>query len=674
MRVLWTIALTGALIGSAAASQYDWTPYRTSSTGSWPEAVAIGDVNGDGRNDVVLATTYYSDSGNDYSLFIYVQRTDGTLALPYKYRYSAYGDQLALTLADLDADGAKDIIVGGSNAIEFFVSNGSGGHTSRYVPLEHDCTNAAVLDIDLDGKLDVVAQSWSSGATLLYGDGSGGIRSRTPMNTSAGGYNDMKVGDVTGDGVPDLVIVSTQSEGLFVRPHNGRNGFGSEISYPRPEFYDFPWAVAIADVDHDGRNEVVTSVSANSPNAKLWIYKQNAAGRLAASYSISTYDVPDVLKAHDLDNDGRMDLIVGHRGWGSLGRFMQTAAGLATPELLNPAPINGYAPETFAVGDYSGDGCPDIAIADLNVGLATMGGMNCFEPWTPANQHNADFDGNGRADILWRHAATGWNAIWKDADALKASNLAAIADASWQVAGIGDFDGDRKSDILWRNNANGRNGIWKEGDSLKDLNLPTIAETAWQVAGIGDFNGDGRSDIFWRHKYSGANAIWRSANPALPQTLPAVGRDWRVAGVGDFDGDRQADILWRNTVDGRNAVWKSGGPAIARYLATVADPYWQVAGIGDFDGDRRADILWHHALSMSNAIWKSGNSATQQGVTPVANNSWKVSAIGDFDGNGTSDLLWRNRRTGAGTIWRSASTGSTLPVAALANINWQIAR
>src|SRR6266699_2333192 len=124
-----------------------------------------------------------------------------------------------------------------------------------------------------------------------------------------------------------------------------------------------------------------------------------------------------------------------------------------------------------------------------------------------------DFDGDGKADILWRNAVTGQNYIYlMNGLTIASEGSVNFVDpvSGWQVQGIGDFDGDGRDDILWRNLATGENYIYlMNGLAIASGGLiRTVADQAWQVKGIGDFDGDGKADILWRNSSTGENYIF----------------------------------------------------------------------------------------------------------------------------------------------------------------------
>src|SRR5438046_4010985 len=116
-------------------------------------------------------------------------------------------------------------------------------------------------------------------------------------------------------------------------------------------------------------------------------------------------------------------------------------------------------------------------------------------------------------------------------------SLNSLSDQAWQVKGIGDFDGDGKADILWRNSSTGENYIWlMNGLSTASQGSVNFVDPAsgWQVQGDGDFDGDGKADPLWRNTSTGENYIWLmngltiarpgSINSASDQASPAQRR------------------------------------------------------------------------------------------------------------------------------------------------------
>src|SRR5690606_19406209 len=146
----------------------------------------------------------------------------------------------------------------------------------------------------------------------------------------------------------------------------------------------------------------------------------------------------------------------------------------------------------------------------------------------------------------------------------------AVTDVLWQPAGSGDFDGDGRDDILWRHAANGRNAIWKGGDYRHQQAVTAITNVEWNVEAVGDFDGDGLDDLFWRHA-NGANTIWRAATYTRQLAVPKLATRWVLGASADYDGNGKDDLVWRNSVNGNNLIWRAAASNVVRDATTVSD-------------------------------------------------------------------------------------------------------
>ena len=187
-----------------------------------------------------------------------------------------------------------------------------------------------------------------------------------------------------------------------------------------------------------------------------------------------------------------------------------------------------------------------------------------------------DFDGDGKADILWRHSGGGVGMWLMDGATPKVQGSLGAIDTAWQIAGTaslvastGDVDADSKADFFWRHSGGGL-GLWlMNGISTKaQIGLGSV-DTAWQIAGVGDFDGDGNADILWRHS-SGALGVWLMDGTTVKAQvgLGTVDTAWQVVGIGDFDGDGKADILWRHS-GGSLGLWLINGATVKSVLPNL---------------------------------------------------------------------------------------------------------
>jgi serralysin len=286
--------------------------------------------------------------------------------------------------------------------------------------------------------------------------------------------------------------------------------------------------------------------------------------------------------------------------------------------------------------------------------------------------HN-DFNGDGFSDILWRNdggVSTNWLGQANGGLADNGANFTANPGTQWQVEGTADFNGDGRIDLLWRHESGvTTNWLGQANGSFADNAANFIANpgTQWQVSATGDFNGDGRGDIIWRH-VNGVTTNWLGqANGAFSDNagnfIANPGTQWQVAGTGDFNGDGRDDILWRhesglltNWLGELNGGFTDNGPNFSANPGTS----WHVVGIGDFNGDGRGDILWRNDMGVTtNWLGQTNGGFADNGAIFTANpgTQWQVAEIADFNGDAIDDILWRHDN-GTVTNWLGQANGA----------------
>jgi hypothetical protein len=327
-----------------------------------------------------------------------------------------------------------------------------------------------------------------------------------------------------------------------------------------------------------------------------------------------------------------------------------SADGRSTAVIGGPEDAGGFgaawiftAPRKLKTNthDFNGDGMSDIALHDVRRGntaiwlmngaaVLSSGGLGVVPTdWQIVGQR--DFDGDGKADLLWLDHL-GNSAIWfmNGTEVASAGSLGNVSGLA--AVGTGDFDGDGKGDILWRNARNGEVAIWlmSGANAISTVGLGVVPPN-WSVAGTGDFNGDGKTDILWRDT-SGNVAIWEMNGTSISNQSSSfvanVPGQWSIRGTGDFNGDGMSDILWQDT-SGNVAIWEMNGTSIlnanSSFVATVPSP-WSIRLTGDFNGDGMSDVLWQDTLGNAIMWFMNGTVATAEAVGNIPTN-WVVQSV-----------------------------------------------
>jgi hypothetical protein len=345
-------------------------------TGGFPRAVAIADFNGDGRNDVAASINPYF-SANDNSVLVYVQSSNGTLAAPYRRTTCVYPQSLAV--GDVSGDGRVDLVVGcsgyGSPALVIHRQLSDGTFDSGETrPLPYPPT-VAVADLSSDGRLDIAFVT-AAGVTLIKQAANGTLMSDQSIAFGTTATGSIRIADFTNDGSPDLTVLIPSAQRLAVFPQ-ANGSLGPEQSFSlvggRTGYSTAIYDGVIDDFTGDGLADVAVTWGGNLPSSGLTIYPRSGAG-IGTPLTRSSLDIPQAVEMADMDGNGWSDIVTLHGGTVNAGFYFRAADGSVGAEKLLTIPDSSNFPvQSLAIADVTGDGLPDLVMANQsNTALVVM--------------------------------------------------------------------------------------------------------------------------------------------------------------------------------------------------------------------------------------------------------------------------------------------------------------
>ena len=324
------------------------------------EAVAIGDLNGDGRPDLVTV----SDDPSIVSVLL----NKGGGSFRARRDYLVGDGAWSVAIGDLNGDGHPDLAVADLNlgGVSVLLNRGDGTFGARReYAVGGDPDSIAIGDLNADGRPDLVTVSSDQSIVsvlLNRGDGTFAAKHDYPVS---GGANSLAIGDLNGDGKPDLVTGS-----VFVLLNNGDGTFGASHAYPvlSGNFFTAGESLAIADLNGDGHPDLAVAEGA------VFVLLNNGDGTFGAGHAYPLlsgegYSAgPESLAIGDLNGDGQLDLVTANIDW-HVSLLLNGGAGTFRTTL----DLGAYkcqpteADRSVAIGDVNGDRRPDLAVVGNGV-------------------------------------------------------------------------------------------------------------------------------------------------------------------------------------------------------------------------------------------------------------------------------------------------------------------
>ncbi len=384
------------VIGVPGAGSF--RPHGDFSTDTGPQSVAVGDFNGDGIPDLVTANTYSGYYGSTVSVLL--GNGDGSFGTETSYSVGTNpftGNNVvpdAVAIGDLNGDGKPDIITANTDgSVSVLLGNGDGTfQAAQVVPVGLDLTGIAVGDFTgVSGEVDVAVSDHLQGV----GGGFALLRNFTPASggnnasfahvdsvTSADGYDAITMGDFNGDGKADIAAVSTVDSKVTVVLGNTADSLaGNDFSTSNLTSGDtHPTGITVGDFRGNGtidlattddifRFSVLQGQGDGTFNSAVVYYYNTSIG-----YNSTT--LFHGITAGDFSGDGKDDLaiatssaITGDPSLTIIPNQGDGTFGVTTRAFTYGTSANGYSP---VAADFNGDGTTDLAVVNPSISTVSI--------------------------------------------------------------------------------------------------------------------------------------------------------------------------------------------------------------------------------------------------------------------------------------------------------------
>jgi hypothetical protein len=578
--------------------------------GVLPQSVAVGDLNGDGNLDIATVNFANASIPDSHSLAVLLGNGDGTFR---EARLFNVGSQpFDLAIADFNSDRRPDVAVtfrgpsGSNGGISLLIGNGDGTFRTA-TTLSGVSSTLAILaeDINGDGRIDLAATSTSSKTgtlRLLFGNGNGGFSNGGSFSIGLFALS-VTAGDFNGDGRKDLATASRDSQEVAVVLSQG-TGFQTPAKYVAGRD---PFAIVDGDFNRDGLVDLAT---ANFSSNSLTVLIGKGAGKFAAETTFAAGGKsPQFAVAADFNRDCKMDLVTANIESNNVSVLLGNGDG----SFQRPAVVRvGTQPFHLAVGEFNGDGVPDLAVANSGVAFSDPGNVSILLG-----------SGNGS----FRQAIT-----------------IPAADAPASIS-VGDFNRDTRDDLAVVNfRSNSVSILLGQGNGnfqpAQALNFPTLSGLISSAAG--DFNGDGLADLEIVSTFqstvfvmlSNGDGTFRQSSKIVFPLIRSIG----VFAVADLDKDGRLDLAGSSGI-----VLMGNGDGTFRTIEEFRPTASESIAAGDLDGDGFPDLMTTGGFALRVAVHVGKGDGTFQPEIRFGAGGFPVSILAaDFSGDGKPDMVTAN--------------------------------
>lgn len=681
----------------------------------WP--AMSGDFNGDGKTDIISEVYGYNGQTTTYGYWISVvlSNGDGTFQLPILNAIPGADTCPAVVVGDVNGDGKSDILIahqpgacGNSYSVPTFdvlLSNGDGTFTestnTNNTAGTTSLAGGTLVDTNADGKLDIIVVDDGNPANVwtLLGNGDGTFQAPTSVTLSGEAGNNLIIADLNGDNMLDIADNDYSTDQLTTYLATSPTTYAAQVSYPTPGSYYAcsytGYSMGVGDLNGDGKPELVTANCSNSGN-DITVYTNNGDGTFTAGVyyngaaSGGTNSGPadvytEAVTIADVNGDGKADIIAVNDDSSDVTVLLGNGDGTVNVPTVGFA-VAGWSNTPAVVGDFNGDGLADIIVADDNFSFAYLKGYGdgtfraSRDYYAATNAYSwtygiatGDFNGDGHPDFVIGNICSscstpmGVTVFLSNPDGSLQPGMNFGSTSNFGYVAVADFNGDNKLDIAATDNSTGLVQIFN-GDGTGNFtpgstfNTDLASNSPYGLV-VGDFNKDGHPDLAIANSSGGDIAILLNDGSGnfptpVPFTLNAAVEQGLA--VADINGDGNLDLVlpyYNVSSPAAVAVLLGNGDGTFQPEQDIALPAGtggaQAVALADLNGDGKLDmaVTLNGGGGLDIAIALGNGDGTFQTPTVLASSLQDYTLespdpeyiqVTDVDGDGNVDLVYTN--------------------------------